>query len=182
MEEWIKELDAENSLSQEYLASVIDTYYGLWGAFKERDGGMWGFYAAKIRDDLKDKDSQAYELMDNKFFHPYITYNARIDKDFLGTFSLKFDTDVPYTHHARYLKDITLLGRNDTNVRVNELDNDITGNDGINTVIFSGSSEEYTVQTETGFTTVKDNTAERDGLNTLRKVEKLQFADKTIEL
>ena len=28
---WITELTAENSLSQEYLASVVDAYYGLWG-------------------------------------------------------------------------------------------------------------------------------------------------------
>ena len=28
---WLAELTAENSLSQEYLASIIDTYYGLWG-------------------------------------------------------------------------------------------------------------------------------------------------------
>ncbi len=188
--DWIAELDVENSLTQEYLASVIDTYYGLWGAWdgnsrrgpRDSNKGMWGLYVAKTRDQFETRDPMAYELMNNKFFHPYITYNARIDKDFKGTFSLKFDETIPYTHHARYLKDITLLGSGDTNVRVNEQDNDITGNDGVNAVIFSGSSEEYTIQTETGFISVKDNTAERDGLNTLRKVEKLKFVDNTIEL
>ena len=32
-QDWIQELEEENSLSQEYLASVIDSYYGLWGAW-----------------------------------------------------------------------------------------------------------------------------------------------------
>lgn len=179
---WIKELDEENSLSQEYLAAVIDVYYGLWGAWDEGEDGMHGLYVAKLRNQLKEKDQMAYDLMSNKFFHPYITYNARIDSEFKGTFSLKFDTVKPYTHHARYLKNITLLGNNNTSVRVNELDNDITGNKGTNTVIFSGNSEEYTIQTEAGVTTVKDNTAARDGQNVLRNIEKLQFANKTIEL
>ncbi|MCF2875204.1 MULTISPECIES: hypothetical protein [unclassified Tenacibaculum] len=182
MKGWLEEISAENSLSQEYLASVIDTYYGLWGAFKKREGGMWGFYAPKERKDLKEKDPVAYELMQNTFFHPYLTYNARIDKGFEGNFSLKFNEGIPYTHHSQYLKDITLLGTNNTNVVVNELDNDITGNKGVNTVLFSGNYEDYEVIDEDGEITVIDKTSSRDGKNTLRNVEKLQFLNKTIEL
>ncbi|MBR0573851.1 MULTISPECIES: hypothetical protein [Pasteurellaceae] len=37
---WVKELANENSLTQEYLASIVDSYYGLWGAWKEGKGGM----------------------------------------------------------------------------------------------------------------------------------------------
>ncbi len=45
---WIQELSAENSLSQEYLAAVVDSYYGLWGAWSENNTyGMWGLYVAK---------------------------------------------------------------------------------------------------------------------------------------
>lgn len=180
--DWIKELDEENSLSQEYLASLIDSYYGLWGAWKEGERGMWGLYVAKVRDEIKIRDSGGHDLMNNKFFHPYLTYNARIDKDFTGAFSLKFDEEIPYSHHSRYLKDVTLLGSNDTNVRVNELDNDITGNDGINGVIFSGKVSEYKIETKNGVTTVSDNTADRDGENVLKNVEKLEFFDSTIKL
>ena len=179
MKDWVTELGAENSLSQEYLASVIDTYYGLWGAFKKRDGGMWGFYAAKTRDKLKDKDPMGDELMNNKFFHPYLTYNARIDKDFKGAFYLKFDETIPYTHHARYLKDITLLGNNDNNVRINELDNDITGNEGINTIIVSGKSDEYNVEETPDGILITDAVEGRDGKNLVRNIEKIQFTDKT---
>ncbi len=180
---WIKELAKENSLSQEYLASVVDSYYGLWGAWTESSThGMWGMYVGKTREDIKKDDPMGYELMNNKFFSPYITYNAQISASLNGNFSLKFDSAKPYTNHSRYLKDVTLLGSNNNSVTVNELDNNITGNSGTNTVIFSGKSSEYTVKTDNGVTTVTDNTANRDGKNTLSKIEKLKFMDKTVSL
>ena len=181
--EWIKELTAENSLSQEYLAAVIDVYYGLWGANKENNtNGMSGLYVAKVRSDVVVEDPMGAAIMNNKFFHPYLTYNARIDAALDGNFSLKFDDSKPYTHHSRYLKDITLLGNNNNTVTVNELDNNITGNSGVNSVIFSGSSSEYAVESDNGTTIVTDNSNNRDGKNTLTGIEKLQFTDKTVDL
>lgn len=177
---WIAELTAENSLSQEYLASVIDTYYGLWAAF-DSQYGMWGMYVAKIRDDLVTKDPQGAAIMDNKFFHPYLTYNARIDESFVGDFSLKFNDSLSYTHHAQYLKDVTLTGTNESNVVVNQLNNDITGNSSANTVIFSGPSSEYSISNENGQVTVQDMQDNRDGLNTLTGIEKLKFTDTTMD-
>lgn len=180
---WIQELTAENSLSQEYLASVVDSYYGLWGAWTESNtNGMWGLYIGKNRADMQTDDPMGYALMNNKFFHPYLTYNARIDASLNGNFSLKFDALKSYTHHSRYLKDVTLLGSNNNTVTVNELNNKITGNSGTNTVIFSGASAEYTVNTSSGVTTVTDNIANRDGVNTLSNIEKLQFTDQTVSL
>jgi hypothetical protein len=177
---WIAELAAENSLSQEYLASVIDSYYGLWGAF---DGqyGMWDMYIAKVRDDLADKDPEGADIMDNKFFHPYLTYNARIDESFVGDFSLTFNASLPYTHHAQYLKDVTLTGTNNSNVVVNQLNNNITGNSAQNTVIFSGPSSEYEINAENGQVTVQDMQDNRDGVNTVSSIEKLQFSDTTMD-
>ncbi len=181
--DWITELTNENSLSQEYLASVVDAYYGLWGAWTESSThGMWGVYVGKTRADMQTDDPTGYALMDNKFFHNYLTYNARIDASLNGNFSLKFDVSKPYTHHSQYLKDITLLGSNNNTVTVNGRNNDITGNSGINTVIFSGASSEYTINTSNGITIVTDNTANRDGMNTLTMIEKLQFTDHTIDL
>ncbi len=178
----ITEWTNENSLSQEYLASVIDSYYGLWGAYTESaTNGMWGMYIAKARADMQTEDPMGYALVD-KFFHSYITYNARIDASLDGNFSLRFDASKPYTHHSRYLKDITLLGSNNNTVTVNGLNNDITGNSGTNTVIFSGASTEYNVVTSNGVTTVTDNTTNRDGVNTLQNIEKLQFTDLTMDL
>lgn len=181
--DWIKELAAENSLSQEYLAAVIDSYYGLWGAWTESSThGMWGEYVAKTQADMKTDDPMGYELMNNKFFHPYLTYNARIDASLNGNFSLKFDSSKPYTYQSRYLKDITLLGSNNNTVTVNERNNTIIGNSGSNTVLFSGASSEYMISTSNGKTIVEDTTSGRDGTNTLTNVEKLQFSDKTIDL
>lgn len=180
---WIQELTAENSLSQEYLAALVDAYYGLWGAWTESSThSMWGIYVAKDRNEIATEDPMGNALLDNKFFHPYLTYNARIDSSFTGTFSLKFDNSIPYTHHAQYLKDITLLGSDDTNVRVNNYDNDITGNAGTNTVIFSGQSTEYTRTTSNGAVVIIHNTTGGEGTNTLRNIEKAQFSDQTIDL
>lgn len=179
---WIKELTQENSLSQEYLASVIDSYYGLWGAYTESStNGMWGFYVGKDRADEQKDDPMGYALV-GQFFHPYLTYNARIDASLNGNFSLKYDASKPYTNHSRYLKDVTLLGSNNNSVTVNELDNNITGNSGSNTVIFTGSSTEYSISSSNGVTTITDITANRDGANTLTGVEKAQFSDKTLDL
>ncbi|WP_022941351.1 hypothetical protein [Psychromonas hadalis] len=178
---WITELTAENSLSQEYLASVIDSYYGLWGAYEESEFGMWGMYKAKTRDDLATKDPEGVAIMDNKFFHPYLTYNARIDSSFVGDFSLKFNASLSYTNHSQYLKDVTLTGTNESNVVVNQLDNNITGNSAINTVIFSGSSSEYQISNEDGQVTVQDMQDNRDGLNTIIAIEKLRFSDTTMD-
>ena len=177
---WIAELSAENSLSQEYLASVIDTYYGLWGAF-DSQYGMWDMYIAKTRADLATKDPQGAALMDNKFFHPYLTYNARIDSSFEGDFSLKFNSSLPYTYHSQYLKDITLTGSNESNIVFNQFNNNITGNSAANTAIFSGPSSEYQVTFENGQVTVQDLQDNRDGLNILVGIEQLKFNDTAMD-
>lgn len=180
---WIQELTQENSLSQEYLASVVDSYYGLWGAWTESSThGMWGLYVGKDRADIQVDDPIGYELMDNKFFHSYLTYNARIDSTFDGNFSLKFEASKPYTNHSRYLKDVTLLGSNNNGISVNELNNSITGNTGTNKVVFSGIASEYEISTSNETTTVTDNLANRDGTNTLINIEQIQFTDQTIDL
>ena len=182
-ERWINELIDENSLTQEYLAALIDSYYGLWGAWTDSNThGMWGIYVAKTRDEILIEDSIGAEIMNNKFFHPHLTYNARIDSSFNGNFSLRFDSSKPYTNHSQYLKDITLLGSNDISVSINQLDNNITGNQGINTVIFSGNSSEYIINISDNKASVIDKISDRDGINILQNIEKLEFKDQTIEL
>lgn len=180
--DWIAELTTENSLSQEYLAAVVDVYYGLWGANTEfATTGMHDLYVAKVREDIAKEDPLGATLMNNKFFHPYITYNARIDESFVGDFSLSFNASLPYTHHAQYLKDVTLTGSNNSNVVVNQLDNNITGNSTKNTVIFSGPSSEYQISNDNGTVTVQDLQDNRDGVNTMTAIEKLKFSDITMD-
>ena len=180
---WINELTDENSLTQEYLAAIIDSYYGLWGGWTDSNThGMWGIYVAKTRNEIFLEDPIGGEIMNNKFFHPYLTYNARIDSSFNGVFSLKFDSLKPYTNHSQYLKDITLLGNNDTSVYINQLDNNITGNKGTNTVIFNGNSSEYIIDITDIETSVTDKVSNRDGINVLKGIEKVKFTDQTIRL
>ena len=182
-DKWINELTDENSLTQEYLAALIDSYYGLWGAWSDSNThGMWGIYVAKTRNEIFLEDPIGGEIMNNKFFHPYLTYNARIDSGFNGIFSLKFDSSKPYTNHSQYLKDITLLGNNDTAVYINQLDNNITGNKGTNTVIFNGNSSEYIIDITDIETSVTDKVSNRDGINILKGIEKIKFTDQTIQL
>ncbi|MBQ4846148.1 hypothetical protein [Pseudoalteromonas sp. MMG005] len=181
--DWVTELTAENSLSQEYLAAVVDVYYGLWGANMEfPTTGMHDLYVAKTREDIVTKDPLGATLMDNKFFASYLTYNARIDESFTGDFSLLFNANLPYTHHAQYLKDVTLTGTNKSNVIVNQLNNHITGNIAENTVIFSGSSVEYQITHANTYVTVEDMRDNRDGTNTLIAVEKIRFSDITLDV
>ena len=180
---WINELTDENSLTQEYLAALIDSYYGLWGGWTDSNThGMWGIYVAKTRNEIFLEDPVGGEIMNNKFFHPYLTYNARIDSGFNGIFSLKFDSSKPYTNHSQYLKDITLLGNNDTSVYINQLDNNIIGNKGTNTVIFNGNSSEYIIDITDIEISVTDKVSNRDGVNILKEIEKIKFTDQTIEL
>ena len=182
-DKWINELTDENSLTQEYLAALIDSYYGLWGGWTDSNThGMWGIYVAKTRNEIFLEDPIGGEIMNNKFFHPYLTYNARIDSSFNGIFSLKFDSLKPYTNHSQYLKDITLLGNNDTSVYINQLDNNITGNKGTNTVIFNGNSSEYIIDITDIEISVTDKVSNRDGVNILKEIEKIKFTDQTIEL
>ena len=182
-DKWINELTEENSLTQEYLAALIDSYYGLWGGWTDSNThGMWGIYVAKTRNEIFLEDPVGGEIMNNKFFHPYLTYNARIDSGFNGIFSLKFDSLKPYTNHSQYLKDITLLGNNDTSVYINQLDNNITGNKGTNTVIFNGNSSEYIIDITDIEISVTDKVSNRDGVNILKEIEKIKFTDQTIEL
>ena len=180
---WINELTDENSLTQEYLAALIDSYYGLWGGWTDSNThGMWGIYVAKTRNEIFLEDPVGGEIMNNKFFHPYLTYNARIDSSFNGVFSLKFDSLKPYTNHSQYLKDITLLGNNDTSVYINQLDNNIIGNKGTNTVIFNGNSSEYIIDITDIEISVTDKVSNRDGINILKGIEKIKFTDQTIQL
>lgn len=181
--EWVEELEEENSLTQEYLASVIDSYYGLWGAWDDDNLGMWGGYIAKTRADIYTKDPIGAQLMDNKFFHPYFTYNARIDAEFNGNFSLKFDANKSYTHHAQYLKNITLTGNRPSGVVVNQYDNKVTGNMATNRVIFSGDSSEYKIVKQgDSRVIVEDLIEDRDGVNQVQDIEQLVFTDRVIDI
>ncbi|MCH2148438.1 MAG: hypothetical protein MK095_03305 [Phycisphaerales bacterium] len=190
VQDWLEELEEEDSLAQEYIASVIDTYYGLWAAFDERPGGMWGIYCAKTRDELDTKDPRGRALLE-AFLPPMMNgYEALIDPDFTGTFLLTYDTNHPYTHKSRWYVDARLTGTNNSNLTGNASDNTLTGNAGDNmldggpgtdTAMFRGPRSDYTIERLERGTRVQDAQHDRDGTDTLINIEHLRFADGTID-
>ena len=180
VKEWIDELRMEDSLAQEYIASVIDSYYGLWAAFDENPGGMWGIYIAKTREEIKEKDPRGYELVESFLPPMMVGYESLIDPNFKGTFSLQFNKELPYTHKSQYYVDATLTGKRDSNLLGNDADNTFKGNSGDNTidggkgndtVIFQGKKEEY----EINGNLIKDTIKGRDGTDTLLSIEVIKF-------
>ena len=187
--QWIAELKKEGSLSQEYLASVIDSYYGYWGADTTNQGGMGGIYIAKTRDDVTAKDPMGMSVV-NEFFNPVVTYMVRIDSKFEGDFSLTFNIASPYTHKSQYLVNAQLTGSLDSNLIGNEHNNTLSGNAGTNnidglagldTAVFQGKYQEYSVNVLGDSVLVQDSVSDRNGLVTLSNIEQLTFSDKAFE-
>lgn len=185
---WIEELRKEGSLSQEYLASVLDSYYGLWQATPE-PGGMRGIYTAKTRADVQTKDPLGYAIM-QAYFQPNLTYMARIDAAFTGTFSLQLDNNKTYTYKSQYLTHARLTGSLNSNLLGNALDNQLAGNSGANvldgadgndTVLLQGNFADYSIQKNGSSILIQDSVNERDGSIEIRNIEVITLKDKSIK-
>ena len=184
--DWLEELEQEGSLAQEYIAAAIESYYGLWGGFDEAPGGMWGIYAAKTRAEMATEDAAGLALVE-AFLPPDLTgYEALVDPDFEGTLDLRFDVDRAYSHHARYLVEVTLTGTKDSGLLGNERDNLLRGNAGdnlldgdagVDRVRMTGARAEYEVRREGEDLLLADRVEGRDGADRLRSVERVVFAD-----
>ncbi len=200
IQNWYNELDQENSLSQEYLASLIDSYYGLWDPWTDDPNtGMWGIYIAHNRDEIITEDTMGWSLLP-KFFSPVINVDMIIDPGFNGIFSLTFNSAGDYTAKSRYLQHVYLTGSNTSGLQGNDLYNRLRGNSanntfeglkgndrldgqaGSNTAIFSGPEADYTVTNYTNYATVADGVNGRDGVDTLWNIQQLQFSDNTVPI
>ncbi|MEA1973960.1 MAG: stalk domain-containing protein [Bacillota bacterium] len=185
--DWLLELEKEGSLEQEYLASVVDSYYGLWAAFTENDGGMWGIYTSKTREDIKKNDPMGYKIV-SEFLPSHITYMARVESEFSGTFKMYYDEKEPYTHKSKYLKNARLLGSKNTELVGNSESNILMGNSGnnkingkkgVDIVQFSGKSTDYYIS-KNGIKIIVTDNLNRDGVDTLKDIEVLRFIDKDV--
>lgn len=196
----------------EYVGALLDNYYDLWTIrpkkYEGRDISVkdvpegtshFGRYFATGRKKMKETDPEGFALIET-FFHPYLTYTAKLPVNFSGTFSLTFDKDNVYTYKSRYLKNVTLRGIDNVNLIGNELDNELTGNKGDNqltgaggsdvldggegedTAVYPGNYNEYEISKEAGRITIKDKRENRCGCDTLLNIEFLQFRDKRIKL
>lgn len=178
--DWLDELEREDSLAQEYIASVIDSYYGLWGAFSEEPGGMWGIYIAKTRAEVQALDSGGEQLLLD-FLPPLIHTEFRLHSDLETDFYMSFDETIPYTHRSQYFTALTLTGENPTGLFGNEHNNTLRGNrsnniiDGVsgeNTVIYCNNREEYTIEGVPDAFTISG----AEGTDELRNIQWVHFA------
>lgn len=182
---WLVELSKEGSLEQEYIVSVIDSYYGLWEPWTDGDGGMWGMYVAQTREELKTKDPNGLKAIES-ILPKYINQMMRIDSNFEGDFYMTKDESKPYTFKSQYLQNVYLSGSNNSNIIGNNLDNVLMGNSG-NNIINGGAGQdiyqlrdplkEYTIEYLDGETIVTDLIDSRDGVTTLINIEIIRGTD-----
>ncbi|MEC8381448.1 MAG: hypothetical protein VXZ96_14055 [Myxococcota bacterium] len=181
VEDWLEELDREDSLAQEYIASVIDSYYGLWAAWDEGAGGMWGIYIAKTRSEVEAQDPSGQSLL-RAFLPEYIHTSFTIHPDFIGVFDMAFDPELEYSHRSQYFQHLSLSGENPSDLFGNSLDNTLKGNaadntldgrGGVDTVIYCENRSTYTV------TAIEDGVliSGPQGTDTIRNIEWVHFAD-----
>lgn len=186
---WLKELSKEGSLEQEYIVSVIDSYYGLWDSWTEGEGGMWGTYVAKNRKEVAAKDPQGQAIIEY-FLEENIDQMMRLDSSFEGEFLMTYDQTASYTSKSQYLQSISLTGSKDSHISANQLDNILMGNGGTNridglsgydVVQFRGDSSQYTIVKDEDALVVTDQVQGRDGVNILINIELLRFTDKDLK-
>ena len=185
---WLLELKEEGSLEQEYFASVIDAYYGLWDNYKER-GSMWGFYLPKNKEQMKTMDPLGYELV-NAFLSPSLTYMARVDPSFYGTFKIYQDDTKPYTLKSKYLinarltgnRNNNLIGNNKNNILIgNSGNNFIDGKEGIDIVQFEKRTSDYKIKIKNKKIYIIEK-SNKQHIDILKNIEILRFIDKDINL
>ncbi len=196
----------------EYVGVLIDNYYDLWtvpptmyeavdiepGEIPEGQS-HFGRYFAASRSRMEQEDPLGFALI-RKWVAPHLTYTPELPLDFSGTFSMTFDPDVRYTMKTQHLRNVALTGDGDADLRGNAHDNVLTGNvganrleggggndtldggDGDDTAVFSGPAADYEVTRDGDGATVTDSQADRDGVDTLRGVESLQFSDGVVQL
>jgi hypothetical protein len=196
----------------EYMGVLIDNYYDLWTLrpklYEGRDitpedvpegQSHFGRYFAGSRSRMMELDPEGYALI-QKFFPPYLTYTPELPTYFIGTFSLSFDSSLAYTYKSQHLINVTLTGVNNANLIGNAFDNVLKGNDGSNeltgksgddrldggqgvdTAVFSGNREEYTIAKRDGQVIVEDSQKGRDGRDSCQNIEILKFRDGNVRL
>ena len=204
--------DEPENHPNEYVGVLHDNYYDLWTVtptlYEGRDiapgdvpegHSHFGVYFAGSRPRMEEHDPLGFDLI-RKWVPPHLTYTPELPLDFSGTFSMTYDPEVRYTMKTQHLRNVALTGDGDADLRGNAHDNVLTGNGGANrleggggndtldggdgddTAVFNGPAAEYEVTQDGDGATVTDSQADRDGVDTLRGVESLQFSDGVVQL
>ena len=209
---WQSGQDDRENEPNEYFAAIYDNYLDLWTVpptvYEGRDieegripegTSHFGIYRARGRKGLRERDPQGLAIL-QEFFQPYLTYTPELPPDFTGIFSIELDPGLRYTAKSQHLKDVTLTGAGDAELVGNGWDNIFTGNAGANTLrgnggkdlldggagidtaVYAGNEREYEIVREGELVRVIDTRGSRDGADVLISVERLVFADGTVEL
>jgi len=200
----------------EYIAAVYDNYLDLWALEPLRYEGEpleddmipdgtshFGAYGANSRARLHELDPRGHELIE-EFFPPYLTYNAELPPDFEGTFFLRVEPGLRYTHKSQHLVNVSLRGKEDAGIVGNGWDNRLTGNagdnilegaggddllsggrgndrldggPGVDIALFAGDAYRYRIEKRNDEISISDKRAEGEGADILVNVEKARFAD-----
>ena len=173
---------------QEYLASVIGTYYGLWDLY---GGGMWGIYAEIRREELAAIDAKGLDVVE-RFFSPRLTWMVYLSPE-LGagmTFQLDFEeskgaSNPKHAYKSRYMDHVNLLGGNNRNMqgnanddcfRVNAGNNVVDGKEGsLDALMLRGSRTDYTWNEDKS--TVTDGVKGRDGITRPLNIDVVSYFD-----
>ena len=209
---WKSRQDDRENEPNEYVAAIYDNYLDLWTvpptvyegrpieAGRIPDGtSHFGIYGARGRAGLRKLDSEGLAIL-QEFFPPFLTYTPELPPEFTGTFSIEFDPTLRYTAKSQHLKDVSLTGDRDADLTGNGWDNIFTGNDGDNTLrgnggkdlldggagvdtaVYAGTATDYEVVRHGDAVRVIDKRVARDGADVLVNIERLAFADRTIDL
>lgn len=196
----------------EYIGVLYDNYLDLWTVLPTlyegrpiEDGDVpdghthFGAYGARGREAMRDTDPRGLAIV-QEFFPPFLTYTPQLPPEFAGTFSLTRDESKRYTAKSQHLKDVTLTGSADSSLTGNGWDNTLTGNrgdnalqgnggndlldggEGTDTAVFRGNADDYEVMRGDGPVRVVDKRVDRDGVDVLISIERLQFADRVVDL
>lgn len=177
----LKEEEAgESGISNEYIATVIDAYYGLWDAVVGWED-TWGGYEPRNRQQVISDDPKGLLLVE-KFLPSYLTQVFSIDPEFSGTLKMNFTESERYTSRSQYLMWVRITGNKDVSIEGNALDNifyagtgnnELNGADGIDLVVYNEPYEAFTLKmTNEGGVKVEGH-----GSDTLLDIEFIAFED-----
>ena len=123
----------DEDYDDEYLALLMEVYFGLWAHDPEENGFAGGNeYSFLNRNEMLTGDSLGSNII-SEFLGDHWRYIPELPSSFSGIFSLSFDSSLAYTNRSQYLKNINLNGDNNITIVGNNFSNRIYGNDGDNT-------------------------------------------------
>ena len=148
-------------------------------------------HIAKTREELDRTDPRGRSLLEDFLPPMMIGYEALIDPEFEGEFTLTHDPTRPWTAKSRWYVDARLTGTKSSRLIGNASNNTLTGNRGDNhidggpgtdTAVFIGPRADYEITATDQGVIVADSVQNRDGSDTLVSIERIRFSDKAISM